>query len=109
VAIDARPFGGGTAAARQLAEHGLLLSEIGLPTDPAGGLRFGTQAITRQGFTEADMPAIAAAVATVLRDGGAPDVAAIRRRHTGVRWCLSGSGSASGPPAAAAGGGAARA
>jgi hypothetical protein len=55
------------------------------------------------------MPAIAAAVATVLRDGGAPDVAAIRRRHTGVRWCLSGSGSASGPPAAAAGGGAARA
>jgi glycine hydroxymethyltransferase len=109
VAVDARPFGGGTAAARQLAEHGLLLSEIGLPTDPAGGLRFGTQAITRQGFTEADMPAIAAAVATVLRDGGAPDVAAIRRRHTGVRWCLSGSGSASGPPAAAAGGGAARA
>jgi glycine hydroxymethyltransferase len=88
VAVDARPYGGGKAAALALAEHGLLLSEIGIPGDAAGGLRFGTQAITRQGFTADDMPAIADAVAAVLLGGDAPDVAAIRRRHTGLRFCL---------------------
>jgi glycine hydroxymethyltransferase len=106
VAVDARPFGGGKAAALRLAEHGLLLSEIGIPTDAAGGLRFGTQAITRQGFTEDDMPAIAGAVADVLLRSGAPDVAAIRRRHAGLRFCVSDSASAR---AAAGGDGAARA
>jgi glycine hydroxymethyltransferase len=109
VAVDARPYGGGKAAALELARHALLLSEIGIPGDGlgahpagvrqcgaaggraplgAGGLRFGTQAIARQGFTEDDMPAIADAVAAVLLGGGAPDVAAIRRRHTGLRFCL---------------------
>ena len=88
VAVDARPFGGGKAAALRLAEHGLLLSEIGVPRDAAGGLRFGTQAITRQGFTEDDMPAIAQACTAVLLQGDAPEVAAIRRRHSGLRWCL---------------------
>jgi glycine hydroxymethyltransferase len=78
VAVDARPFGGGTDAALRLAEHGLLLSEIGIPGDAAGGLRFGTQAITRQGFTPADMPDVAAAVAAVLQGGPPPDVAALR-------------------------------
>ena len=88
MAVDARGFGGGKQAALDLAEHGLLLSEIGIPRDAAGGLRFGTQAITRQGFTEDDMPAVAVACAAVLLHGGAPDVAALRRRHTGLRWCL---------------------
>src|SRR4051794_41031737 len=55
VAVDARALGGGRAAALALAAEGILLSEIGVPGDPAGGLRFGTQAITRQGFVEADM------------------------------------------------------
>jgi glycine hydroxymethyltransferase len=81
VAVDARPFGGGRAAALALAEHGLLLSEIGIPGDAAGGLRFGTQAITRQGFTPDDMADVAAAVAAVLQDGPPPDVPALRRRH----------------------------
>ena len=36
--------------------QGILLSEIGVPEDAEGGLRFGTQAITRQGFVEDDMP-----------------------------------------------------
>ncbi len=81
VAVDARPYGGGRAAALALAEHGLLLSEIGLPRDPAGGLRFGTQAITRQSFTPGDMPDVAAAVAAVLHGGPPPDVPALRRRH----------------------------
>jgi glycine hydroxymethyltransferase len=94
VAIDARAYGGGKAAALRLASAGLLLSEIGLPRDPAGGLRIGTQSITRQGFVEDDMPAIADAFAAVLLEGRDPsavagDVAAVRRRHSGVRWCLS--------------------
>jgi glycine hydroxymethyltransferase len=90
VAIDARPYGGGKAAALRLARSGLLLSEIGIPRDGAGGLRIGTQSVTRQGFVEDDMEAIAAAFAAVLLDGRAVarEVAAIRRRHTGLRWCL---------------------
>jgi glycine hydroxymethyltransferase len=82
--------GDGTAAALRLAESNILLSEIGVPIDPAGGVRIGTQAITRQGFVEEDMPAIAAACAAVLlRDENVRgDVAALRRRHSGLRWCL---------------------
>ena len=55
--------GDGTAAALRLAEGNILTSEIGVPVDPAGGIRIGTQAITRQGFVEDDMAAIAAAIA----------------------------------------------
>jgi glycine hydroxymethyltransferase len=87
IALDARDHGGGTQAARTLAAGGILLSEIGIPRDPAGGLRIGTQAITRQGFVEADMPAIAEAFAAIL-DGEPADVPAIRRRHSGVRFTL---------------------
>jgi glycine hydroxymethyltransferase len=88
VALDVP--GGGTAAALKLAESNILSSEIGVPVDPAGGVRLGTQAITRQGFVAEDMPAIAAAIAGVLlhdRDVS-HDVAELRRRHTGLRWCL---------------------
>jgi glycine hydroxymethyltransferase len=97
VALDARGLGGGPEAARRLAQAGLLLSEIGLPAadapDPAGGLRIGTQSITRQGFVEDDMAAIADAFAALLlREAPVErvrrDVGALRRRHTGVRWCL---------------------
>jgi glycine hydroxymethyltransferase len=88
VALDVA--GGGTAAALRLAEGNILTSEIGIPFDPAGGIRLGTQAITRQGFVEDDMPAIAAACAgALLRDADVrADVADQRRRHTGLRWCL---------------------
>jgi glycine hydroxymethyltransferase len=88
VAIDAAT--GGTAAALRLAEGNILASETGIPADPAGGVRFGTQAITRQGFVTEDMPAVAAAIAGALlhdRDVRA-EVADLRRRHTGLRWCL---------------------
>jgi glycine hydroxymethyltransferase len=91
VALDARAHGGGKAAAVRLAASGLLLSEIGIPRDGAGGLRIGTQSITRQGFVEDDMAAIAHAFAAVLlhaRDMRG-EVASIRRRHTGLRWCMS--------------------
>ena len=82
--------GDGTAAALRLAEGNILTSEIGVPTDPAGGIRIGTQAITRQGFVEDDMPAIAAACAgALLRDADVrSDVAAIRGRHRGLAFCL---------------------
>ena len=88
VALDVA--GGGTAAALRLAEGNILASEIGIPVDPAGGVRIGTQAITRQGFVEADMPAIAAAIAgALLHDRDVrDDVAEIRRRHSGLRFCL---------------------
>jgi glycine hydroxymethyltransferase len=94
VAVDARPFGGGHAAALLLAEAGILLSEIGIPMDAEGGLRFGTQAVTRQGFTADDMPAIAGACAAVLLRSESPDVAAIRRRHAGLHYVMPSSGSA---------------
>jgi glycine hydroxymethyltransferase len=90
VAVDVRAFGGGTVAARRLAEVGILLSEIGCPDaavpDPAGAIRIGTQSLTRQGFVPDDMPAIAAALAAALRSDRdeqelRAEVAAIRRRH----------------------------
>ncbi|HEY6890794.1 MAG TPA: aminotransferase class I/II-fold pyridoxal phosphate-dependent enzyme [Solirubrobacter sp.] len=82
--------GGGTPAASKLAESNLLASDIGVPADPAGGVRFGTQAITRQGFVEDDMPAIAAACAgALLHDRDVRrEVGELRRRRTGLRWCL---------------------
>ncbi len=80
--------GDGTATALTLARSNILTSEIGVPTDPAGGIRLGTQAITRQGFVEADMPAIARAIAGALQDDTREEVAAIRARHSGLRWCL---------------------
>jgi glycine hydroxymethyltransferase len=73
--------GGGADAARRLAEANILLSATA-----AGGLRLGTQAITRQGFNAAHMPAIAALFSAVLRagappDGVRPDVAALLNRR----------------------------
>ena len=94
VAVDVRALGGGPAAARRLAEVDLLLSEIGCPAsdgpDPRGAIRIGTQTVTRQGFTAADMPDVARALAAGLR-GTRPEavlrdeVHALRRRHTGTR------------------------
>jgi len=88
VGVDVRALGGGTMAARRLAESNILLSEIGCPApdgpDPAGAIRIGTQSITRQGFVASDMPPIAAALARGLRGPAArlrEEVAAIRRRH----------------------------
>jgi glycine hydroxymethyltransferase len=88
VAVDVRAPGGGAVAARRLAQSNILLSEIGCPTvdgpDPAGAIRIGTQSITRQGFVEDDMAAVASALARGLREPSAElrsEVAAIRRRH----------------------------
>jgi glycine hydroxymethyltransferase len=81
----------GTAAALRLAEGNILTSEIGVPFDPAGGVRIGTQAITRQGFTVDDMREIAALCArNMLRaEDVRADVAAFRRRRSGLHYVLS--------------------
>jgi glycine hydroxymethyltransferase len=90
VAVDVRGLGGGPAVARRLAEAGILLSEIGCPAadgpDPRGGIRIGTQSVTRQGLAPDDMAEVAAAIAAVLVDGRPAGevragVAAIRRRQ----------------------------
>ena len=88
VAVDVRALGGGTAAARRLAEINILLSEIGCPApdgpDPAGAIRIGTQSVTTQGFEPADMPAVASLIARGLlepTEALRAEVAAIRRKH----------------------------
>ena len=88
VAVDVRALGGGAIAARRLAESNILLSAIGCPAadgpDPAGAIRIGTQSITRQGFVEDDMAAVASALARGLREPSGElraEVAAIRGRH----------------------------
>jgi glycine/serine hydroxymethyltransferase len=84
--VDVRGLGGGTAAARRLAEVNVLLSEIGCPEgeDPSGAIRIGTQSITSQGFTPGDMPAIGSAIARGLHEPSPElraEVAEIRRKH----------------------------
>lgn len=75
VAIQAAPFGGGTTASRLLEKANLLTSGIGLPLPEVpgdyNGIRLGTQEITRWGMQPADMPALAALLARVLK-GEAP-------------------------------------
>jgi glycine hydroxymethyltransferase len=89
VAVDARALGGGPAAARTLAEANVLLSEIGVPKDPRGGIRVGTQTVTRQGFTPGDLRDVGVLIADVLRSDDPASLAdrtrALRRRHSGVR------------------------
>jgi glycine hydroxymethyltransferase len=89
VAVDARGFGGGPATARTLADADVLLSEIGVPRDARGGIRIGTQTVTRQGFTPADMADVGVLIADALRAGDPSALRdrtrALRRRHTGVR------------------------
>jgi len=86
IAVDARAFGGGPAAARTLAAANVLLSEIGLPgpdRDPAGAIRIGTQSIASQGFVPGEMAAVAAVIAAALR--GDRSVEALREEVAGLR------------------------
>ncbi|HWK28253.1 MAG TPA: aminotransferase class I/II-fold pyridoxal phosphate-dependent enzyme [Solirubrobacter sp.] len=67
LAVDARTYGGGDAAARRLRRANLLASAIGLPGD-GDGLRLGTPEITRIGMTAADMTTLADFIARGLTD-----------------------------------------
>ncbi len=95
LALDARGLGGGPIAAQTLAAVRILLSEIGCPDgedpDPRGAIRIGLQTLTRQGFVEPDMPAVAGAIADALLERRAvtdirSDVGRLRRRHSGTRF-----------------------
>lgn len=70
LAIDARPFGGGTTASRRLEPAAILTSGIGLPLPPVegdqNGIRLGTQEVTRLGMGEAEMAEAARLLADTL-------------------------------------------
>jgi glycine hydroxymethyltransferase len=72
LAVDARGYGGGDAAARRLRRANLLASAIGLPGDDGGGLRLGTPEAVRVGMTAADMATVADFIARAL-NGSDPE------------------------------------
>ena len=70
LAIDARPFGGGTRASRAIEPANILVSGIGLPLPPVpgdfNGIRIGTQEVTRLGMGLDAMGDIARLLADAL-------------------------------------------
>ncbi|MEM9712551.1 MAG: aminotransferase class I/II-fold pyridoxal phosphate-dependent enzyme [Actinomycetota bacterium] len=90
LAVDARRWGGGQAAAAMLERAGLLASGIGLPDRPAPdgmpGLRLGTNEIVRWGMGSAEMPELAGLVAHALAapEAAAAGVADLRRRFNSL-------------------------
>jgi glycine hydroxymethyltransferase len=77
VAVDARGLGGGRRAAVRLEPARILLSEIALPSDrsqdPAGGLRMGTQEVTRWGLGSEEMDRIAGWMRRALIENEDPE------------------------------------
>jgi glycine hydroxymethyltransferase len=70
-AVDAAEWGGGHQASLKLRDANILACAIGLPGgDEWSGIRFGTPEIVRWGMTPADMPELAALIASGL--GGDP-------------------------------------
>jgi glycine hydroxymethyltransferase len=97
VAVDARSLGGGRTAAFRLEPARILLSEIALPWDqpgdPAGGMRIGTQEVTRWGMGLEEMDRIAAWMRRVLLDGQDPEpigaeVRDLRRSFDRIGYCF---------------------
>ncbi len=70
LAIDARPFGGGTRASRAIEPANILTSGIGLPLPAVAGdfngIRLGTQELTRLGMGAAEMRRTARLLADAL-------------------------------------------
>lgn len=87
LAIDARPFGGGTRASRAIEPANILASGIGLPLPPVpgdqNGIRLGTQEVTRLGMGEAEMRAVARLLADALL--GRRPVEAVRAEVVALR------------------------
>jgi glycine hydroxymethyltransferase len=95
LAVDARRYGGGDAAARRLRRANLLASAIGLPDaggENGGGLRLGTPELARMGMTVADMATIANFVARALTgpdpEGVGREVTTWRSRFSQVHFTL---------------------
>lgn len=65
VMVDVRSLGGGLAVARTLEEANIMVNKMLLPSDPdspdaePGGIRIGTTEVTRLGFGEAELDAVA--------------------------------------------------
>ncbi len=89
LAIDARPYGGGSATALRLRQANLLTSAIGLPSGLDDGLRLGTNEITRWGMSHTDMPELATYIAHALTGDPsevADRISAMRGRFTDVKF-----------------------
>jgi glycine hydroxymethyltransferase len=95
LALDARRWGGGQAAAKLLRRANLLACGIGLPIPgiegDVNGLRLGTPEIVRWGMGPADMPELARIIARALTsnerpEAVAPDATAFRGRFTQLRY-----------------------
>lgn len=91
-AIEAARWGGGQAAAKRLARARLLSCGIGLPLarvaaidGDVNGLRLGVPEIVRLGFTPAEMPELAALIATALEADDATATALLASRTTELR------------------------
>jgi len=95
-AIEAAGWGGGQAAARRLAEAGLLACGIGLPhalvpslRDDVNGLRLGVPEIVRFGMGPEHMGELGALIARALGDepaAVASDVARLRQRFRSLHF-----------------------
>lgn len=95
LAIDARPFGGGTRASRAIEPANILTSGIGLPLPQVAGdqngIRLGTQEITRLGMGLETMGEVARLLADALLARRAlaavrEDVVALRRSFRALRF-----------------------
>ncbi|MEY2958152.1 MAG: hypothetical protein RLZZ01_720, partial [Actinomycetota bacterium] len=89
-AIDAGDEGGDQAS-RRLARANLLVSGIGLPTDPARGVRIGTNEIVRWGITGVHLDELSRLVADAWHSSDPADSAAavsvFRRRFDRIGYC----------------------
>jgi glycine hydroxymethyltransferase len=98
VALDARPWGGGTHAARLLEPANILATGIGLPlgavSGDQAGLRLGTQEVVRWGMGPTEMPHVSELLARVLLRGEQAatlrdEVIAFRATYQELRYALS--------------------
>ncbi|MBT3141001.1 serine hydroxymethyltransferase [Phaeobacter gallaeciensis] len=84
-AVEAKGYGGGQAAAKQLRKAGFLACGIGLPIPPVegdlNGLRIGTPELVRWGMTVADTDQLADLIQRGLKDDAIAEEVANWRKH----------------------------
>lgn len=94
-AIEAKIYGGGQTASKNLRKAGFLACGIGLPIDPVegdlNGLRIGTPELVRWGVTIDDIPHLANLVARALATNDpetlASEVSEFRRQFNRIHFC----------------------
>jgi glycine hydroxymethyltransferase len=99
IIVDVRPQGGGSWAAQSLEDAGIIANKNFLPDDEGssqepGGVRLGSQELTRLGLKEGDMDEVASLIARVVAKREDPakvkaDVEAFRATFSGVHYCFS--------------------